>query len=90
MTNTVDETKGDNGRGAARQTRRFEISMPVASAKVVEAAATLGGYDTTETFIRQAALDAAEEFQQRVQGLFGRDDGRGKGRKASKGDVNEP
>ncbi len=85
----VDETKNGNGRGAARQTRRFEISLPLASAKMVEAAATLGGYETPEAFIQQAALDAAEEFQQRIQAVLGRDVSNGKGRKASKGGVNE-
>ncbi len=86
----VDETKNGNGRNTARQTRRFEISLPLASAKVIEAAATLGGYDTPEAFIRQAALDAAEEFQQRVQAAVGRDNGGGKGRRAGKGGANEP
>ncbi len=89
MTNTTDEKNG-NGRGSTRQTRRFEISLPLASAKVIEAAATLGGYDTPEAFIRQAALDAAEEFQQRVQAAVGRDNGGGKGRRAGKGGANEP
>ncbi len=89
MTNTVDEIQNGQGRGSARQTRRFEISLPLASAKMVEAAATLGGYDTPEAFIQESALKAAEEFQQRVKAAVGRDNGNGKGRKAGKGGANE-
>ncbi len=85
MTTTGDETKNGGGRAAARQTRRFEISLPVQAAKMVEAAATLGGYDTAETFIQEAALKAAEEFQQRVQHAISRDNSNGKGRKAGAG-----
>ncbi|MBA3712381.1 MAG: hypothetical protein H0W76_08005 [Pyrinomonadaceae bacterium] len=87
--NEVDETKSSNGRGAPRQTRRFEISLPIVPARVVEAAATLGGYDTPEAFIQEAALKAAEEFQQRLQHAISRDNGHGKGRKAGTGATNE-
>ncbi len=89
MTTTVDETRDGTGSKAARQTRRFEISLPLASAKVLEAAATLGGFESPEAFIQEAALNAAEEFQQRVQAAVGRDTGNGKGKKASKGGANE-
>ncbi len=44
---------------------------------MVEAAATLGGYDTPEAFIQEAALKAAEEFQQRIQHAISRDNGIG-------------
>ena len=83
--NEVDETKNRNGRGATRLTRRFEISLPIASARVVEAAATLGGYDTPEEFFQEAALKAAAEFQQRLQQAISRDTSNEKGKKAGKG-----
>ncbi len=83
--NDVNETKSRNGRGAPRQTRRFEISLPIAAARVVEAAATLGGYDTPEEFVQEAALKAAAEFQQRLQHAISRDTGHEKGKKAGKG-----
>ncbi|MDQ3649821.1 MAG: hypothetical protein M3458_05970 [Acidobacteriota bacterium] len=85
MTTIGEEIKNGGGRAAARQTRRFEISLPVQAAKMVEAAATLGGYDTPETFIQEAALKSAEEFQQRIQHAISRDNGNGKGRKTGTG-----
>ena len=92
--NGVDETKNSNGRAAARQTRRFEISLPVASARVLEAASILGGYESVEAFIVEAAAEksvqlSTEEMRQQIRAVLTHEGGHGKARKASRGVTSE-
>ena len=77
-----------NGRGNGRATKRFEVSLPVAAARVLEAAAILGGYESVEAFIVEAAAEKSvrlnsEEFQQRIRAVLTHDAGNSRVRKAA-------
>lgn len=79
-----NEIKDTNDQSRGRQTRRFEFSIPIAQAKVLDAAATLGGYESTEAYIIEAAAQRAGQFQEKFQAFMGREVSNGKSRKIQK------